>query len=292
MNFRFANIFSWLSKPFPFIESNKFRIIIPLLFGLFIYLFLISFQPFGIKDIDNSKQLIVIGYGLITLLIMLVNFLGFPALFKAQFKFEDWNILKELLFIIWNILIISICNWKYNLIVNDGTLLEHSLFSFVAITISVGIFPIVFLVFFTERNLYKKNNENAKILSSGIETYKKQVSKNNIVTISSDNQKDSFRGEISSIIYVASEGNYSQIFFRDNNSVEKKLIRVSMKNIEEQIEQFNTLVRCHRSYFVNIQNVKNVIGNARSSYINLHDIDFQVPVSRNFSRALLIRIQN
>ena len=292
MNFRFANIFSWLSKPFPFIESNKFRIIIPLLFGLFIYLFLILFQPFGIKDIDNSKQLIVIGYGLITLLIMLVNFLGFPALFKAQFKFEDWNILKELLFIIWNILIISICNWKYNLIVNDGTLLEHSLFSFVAITISVGIFPIVFLVFFTERNLYKKNNENAKILSSGIETYKKQVSKNNIVTISSDTQKDSFRGEISAIIYVASEGNYSQIFFRDNNSVEKKLIRVSMKNIEEQIEQFNTLVRCHRSYFVNIQNVKNVIGNARSSYINLHDIDFQVPVSRNFSRALLIRIQN
>ena len=109
------------------------------------------------------------------------------------------------------------------------------------------------------------------------------------MTINSDTQKDSFSGEISSILYVASEGNYSQVFYKVNNSVGKKLIRISMKNIEEQIEQFNTLVRCHRSYFVNIRNVKNVMGNARSSYIILNDVDFQVPVSRNFSRELLLK---
>ncbi len=105
----FSKILTWLNKPFPFIETNRAKIIIPFLFGLFIYLFLISFQPFGIKDIDNSKQLIVFGYGLITLLIMLVNFLGLPVLFKSLFKLEDWNILKELLFVIWNIVLIRVC---------------------------------------------------------------------------------------------------------------------------------------------------------------------------------------
>ncbi len=279
----------WLKKPFPFIETNKSRFLISILFGLFVFLFLISFQPFGIKDIDKNKHLIILGYGVITSVIMLVNFFVFPFFLKATFNLGNWNILKEFLFILWNIVIISFCNWKYNLIANDGTLLQHSLFSFVAITISVGIFPTIFLIFFTERNLYKKNNDKAKILTSGIEAYKKQVSKNNIVTINSDTQKDSFSGEISSILYVASEGNYSQVFYKVNNSVGKKLIRISMKNIEEQIEQFNTLVRCHRSYFVNIRNVKNVMGNARSSYIILNDVDFQVPVSRNFSRELLLK---
>ncbi len=288
----FSKILTWLNKPFPFIETNRAKIIIPFLFGLFIYLFLISFQPFGIKDIGNSKQLIVFGYGLITLLIMLVNFLGLPVLFKSLFKLEDWNILKELLFVIWNIVLISVCNWKYNLIANDGTIVQHSLFSFIAITISVGIFPVIFLIFISERNLYKNHSDKALKLSTGIETYKVQKPENNVITINSDNSKDFFKGEMKSILYVASEGNYSQIFYKKNNSVEKKLIRISMKNIEEQIEQFNGLVRCHRSYFVNIQNVKNVIGNARSSYINLHDIDLQIPVSRNFSRALLIRFQN
>ncbi len=288
----FSKILTWLNKPFPFIETNRAKIIIPFLFGLFIYLFLISFQPFGIKDIGNSKQLIVFGYGLITLLIMLVNFLGLPVLFKSLFKLEDWNILKELLFSIWNIVLISVCNWKYNLIANDVTIVQHSLFSFIAITISVGIFPVMFLIFISERNLYKNHSDKALKLSTGIEAYKEQMPENNVITINSDNSKDFFKGEIKSILYVASEGNYSQIFFKKNSVVEKKLIRISMKNIEEQIEQFNGLVRCHRSYFVNIQNVKNVIGNARSSYINLHDIDMQIPVSRNFSRALLVRFQN
>ncbi len=82
-------------------------------------------------------------------------------------------------------------------------------------------------------------------------------------------------------LYAQSEGNYSNIFYLNNQIVEKQLLRISLKNLEEQIGD-DTIFRCHRSYMINIQNAGCKKGNAQGFKISLKFTDEIIPVSRKY----------
>ena len=82
-------------------------------------------------------------------------------------------------------------------------------------------------------------------------------------------------------LYAQSEGNYSNIFYLNSQIVEKQLLRISLKNLEEQIGD-DTIFRCHRSYMINIQNSVHKKGNAQGFKISMKLTDEIVPVSRKY----------
>lgn len=59
----------------------------------------------------------------------------------------------------------------------------------------------------------------------------------------------------SSVLYIASDENYVNIFYDENGKVRKYVLRNSMKSLEESCQE-NGIVRCHRSYYVNPQHIK------------------------------------
>lgn len=61
-----------------------------------------------------------------------------------------------------------------------------------------------------------------------------------------------------------------------------------MKNFEALFSDKTKIVRCHKSYFVNLNKVKTTSGNARAFYLHLEELDFQIPVSRNFSKKIIL----
>jgi len=50
------------------------------------------------------------------------------------------------------------------------------------------------------------------------------------------------------------------------------------------------IVRCHKSYIVNAKKVNKIHGNARGYFLNIKNIDFSIPVSRNFPKELLFTL--
>jgi len=276
----------YLNKPFPFIENKLHRLIASFLFALFIFIFIYIFQPFGISNIQYNKGLYLLGYFGITASVMLLGFFVAPLIFKDFFNFENWTIKKNYIFISIHFLLIIILNWIYNTTI--GITEQHSLLYFILITVSVGIFPTLFLMYFIEKILTNKSQSIATTITDKIQ-HQKTETINTSIQLVSKNNNETFTINLHQLICIKSEGNYLSVVFKDNNKIESKLIRNSISKIEEQLIIFEKVVRCHRSYIVNLGNVEKLSGNARNFSLHITDLDYLIPVSRSFPNEIFKR---
>jgi len=165
MNQTNFHLLSRFNRPFPFNTSPVLRVLSSVLFGFFVFIFLYFFQPFGIYKIIGNKFIYILGFGFITTMVMVLNYFILPFFFKKVFDFDYWTVSKNIVFIFWNIILITLGNWFYNSVVGYGFAVQYNLFQFLLITLSVGIFPVIFLVLVMERQLYIKNSKTADKLS-------------------------------------------------------------------------------------------------------------------------------
>ena len=275
----------YLNKPFPFIESKKHRILVSFLFSLFIYIFLFVFQPFGISNIQYYKTLYILGYFGITFCVLLLGFFIAPILFKTFFSPDNWTIKKNIIFITIQFLIIIELNWVYNSTIGVGITEQHSPYYFIFITVSVGIFPTLFLIYFIEKSLTHRNQTIATNFTHNIQHQKNNAINTSIKLVSKNNNETLIIG-LEQLICIKSEGNYLKVFFKDDNIIKSKLIRNSISKIEEQLIIFENVERCHRSYVVNLDNVEKLSGNARNFNLHITNLDFLIPVSRSFPQEI------
>jgi len=94
-----------------------------------------------------------------------------------------------------------------------------------------------------------------------------------------------------SLYYVESQDNYVKIYYESEGKIHNYMLRCSTKNIESAFAG-TQLVRCHRSFIVNISKIKVVRNEKGTMYIELkHQGMRHIPVSKNyaqvFSAALL-----
>ena len=68
------------------------------------------------------------------------------------------------------------------------------------------------------------------------------------------------------------------------------LIRNSIKSIEEQLIIFKNIIRCHRSYIVNLDMVSKMSGNARNFNLHIEKLGFKIPVSRSFPKEIFKKL--
>ncbi len=279
----------YLNKPFPFIEKKNHRILASVLFSGFIYVFLLIFQPFGISNIQYYKPVFIAGFFGITFIVLLFSFLVAPVIFKHLFDFDKWTIKKNAVFIVIQFLIITVLNWIYNSTIGKGITEQYSLFHFVFITVSVGIIPTLFLIYFIEKNLSRKNQHIATNFTKSIQ-HRTNISENSKIKLLSQNNDETIIIELNQLICIKSEGNYLKVFFRVENEIKSKLIRNSIKSIEEQLIIFKNIIRCHRSYIVNLDTVSKMSGNARNFNLHIEKIEFKIPVSRSFPKEIFKKL--
>jgi len=267
-----------LNIPFPYVEKLRSQVLVSVLFAIFIYVFLILFQPFGISDITISKPLFVLGYAGITFFISLFSFMLYPVI-DSNFDSNKWTVKKMFLFILSQILLIAIFNWIYTTTVGESIIRQHSLFKFILITFSVGIFPSLFFLLIAERILFSKKASDASKLSSG---FQRNGVKPEQLVIFLGSDQNRLEVNISDIICIQANGNYVDIYTLNNDSTKKRLVRSSLLKIYEQLQAYPYFKQCHRSFIVNTQYLTRITGNARNFNLHLEYLDFSVPVSRSF----------
>ena len=275
----------YLNRPFPFIEKENHRFFASFLFSVFIYVFLLVFQPFGISNIQYYKPIYVAGFFVITFIVLLFSFLVAPIFLKKFFDFDKWTIKKNTVFISIQFLIITILNWVYNFTIGYGIVEQYNLLIFVFITISVGILPTLFLIYFIEKNLSRKNKHIATNFNKNIQQRTKK-SENQKIKLLSQNNDETIIIELKQLICIKAEGNYLKVFYKIGNEIKSKLIRNSIKNIEENLIVSENIIRCHRSYIVNLDKVKRMSGNARNFNLHIENLGFTIPVSRSFPKSI------
>ncbi|MEM9859162.1 MAG: hypothetical protein AAF843_17515, partial [Bacteroidota bacterium] len=227
-------VLHWLSKPYPRIESLKWRLILVIGFGVFVSIFLFIYKPYGATEIKEHQYLFLAGFGLCVSLVLAFTYLILPSVFPYLFNQENWQIRKEVLFLLVTFTIISILNYTYNSTVGAHIAPQHTPLEFVGITVSVGIFPLIILIFLVELYLNNRNATEASELSKNMKP--NQDSNDSEFTIIPETLRSKHLTlKTSQFIFAKSDNNYSTFYFLKEGKVEKRLVRVGLKNVENQV---------------------------------------------------------
>lgn len=268
------------------VEKASHKTLISVGFGTFIFLFLLIFKPFGISQLEEGVAGFLLGFGLITTGVLLASFFGLPWMFKDYFLSENWTVGKMVLFSVLHFVIIAVLNWLYAGY-KSGETHAIGLPMFILITLSVGIFPTFFEVYLIEKFLARKHKHVAQKLSGKIVELKHATEPVKPVELSSENGKDGVVIQPNQLLCIKAEGNYASIYYTQNDSVKRNLVRNSLANLFKCVEHDDLIKHCHRSYVVNFGQVSHVSGNARSYTLHVDALDFTVPVSRSFPKSFI-----
>ena len=93
-----------------------------------------------------------------------------------------------------------------------------------------------------------------------------------------------------SLYYMESQDNYVKIFYENNGKLLSYMLRSRTKTIEENLAD-TSMVRCHRSYMVNVMKINHIRKGGKARYIVLANDDIKpIPVSKSYFKNLISKI--
>lgn len=299
-------MFQLLKQPYPFESSLLKRSIIAIGVGFFVFLFLYVFKPFELGTYEGSQLLLAGGYGLVTTL--LITFFNLMMTFSFQNYFNEagWTVGREFFWMFLLIALLGIANTVYTMLFGIGNFTFRSVFYFELYTISIGFFPILASIGFNYYRLKSGYESQSEKINSQIhehEAHQKSadvLTENRLtaeatedaVTIISENGKDRFDFITKDILFIKSADNYIEVFYLSKDAkISTELIRATLKKCETLFQNHPAFFRCHKSYLVNLTQVKKVSGNAQGYKLHLNHVEELIPVSRLHNETIKTKLE-
>jgi hypothetical protein len=247
---------------------------------------------------SSIQILILAGFVLTVFTGSSLVFVLFPKIFKKFYIPENWTIGKNIIHFALFLSLLGILIVVYDMVILTGLLfgtdsiniLSGELLVNLFATFTTGIIPVIIITFITKNKALKQNLAEATRLNEILtERVRKQIFEENKITLTGST-KDSVSILPESIYYIEVSGNYINIWSKNNNIVKHKKLRATIKQIEEQLQDYPFVIRCHRAFIVNIHMITKIKGNAQGYKLQLKEITKEIPVSRtymeNFKKAI------
>jgi tetratricopeptide (TPR) repeat protein len=162
--------------------------------------------------------------------------------------------------------------------------------SALADVVTFSALPIFIVLFLIERILLKRHLKTATVLSETISNLDKPAD-NVVVKLLADNDKDYIELSLNKLLFIEANDNYSAVCYKTDMGFKKVLLRSTLKRMSDQLEGMENIVRCHKSYIVNVPNISRVSGNAQGYHLHFSETEIEIPVSRNFPKELIQKIK-
>ena len=268
---------SFLNNSFSLLDKKADRFLLILVVFVFSVIFLNVFQPFNIarwySDSGFIQFLRLSSYGFVIAIVFL--FTQFPL--RKIFKVHEFKIKSYLL---WLLIEIALINLVYIFLYGNpiGNFVNDLGFSLKYTLLSIWL-PYSFAILIV---YYKNQRDEIVLLKSNAG---KPTEKRSII-FKDENDKIKFSVLSKDLLLLESTDNYVSVFYFIDNKVHRKLLRNSLKNMEEMLKE-NAIVRCHRSFMVNPANVEFMQKEGKKLKLKLNHFDKQIPVSEKYSTPFL-----
>ncbi len=87
--------------------------------------------------------------------------------------------------------------------------------------------------------------------------------------------------EISNLLYIEAVGNYVKVTQLRDGEVHTNMLRATMKQLEDTLQAYPMIVRCHRAFMVNLAQVEQISSNSRAMQLVIRHSHDAIPVSRS-----------
>ena len=87
--------------------------------------------------------------------------------------------------------------------------------------------------------------------------------------------------QISHLLFIEAVGNYVKVCHLRDGQVHTDMLRATMKQMEETLQGYPMIVRCHRAFLVNLGQVDQIVSHAGSTQLLIKHCHESLPVSRS-----------
>ncbi|SEE51176.1 LytTr DNA-binding domain-containing protein [Tenacibaculum sp. MAR_2010_89] len=278
---KLAQIKNYLKEPYPYYYEKSDRLLLLLLFiAILSFLFSYFFEPF-VVNVNEHK----ISYFWILLIHAFTPFpiayLYFILLNNSKKDTEIWTLGKEIFHLSMILLVIGITSF----LIRDLIYTNPDNWSFkyfweeIRNTFLIGILLLVVVLPINLERLINKHKASLKEITP---INFDSTSHNLIISIKNSMSEDCFELKIKDFLFAKVESNYTEVYTFSTNKIHKTLIRVTLKDLEEQLKLVShNIFKTHRSYLVNLNKINSISGNAQGYELVLKNSSLKVPVSRS-----------
>lgn len=252
---------------------------------IFIFIFLLIFQPFNINMTQDEVKKITA----ISSMSFSSSVLWIIHLYGIFYKKKNFSVGFTALLVIWVLLLIGVSNFVISeLFSTHVPFYLPNLPVLIFWTFITGLIPMVFLIIIYDvyyvKSKVKYINQVNKIIVE-----QKPAENSEIITINSNIGQDYFIIPLSHLLFLQAAGNYVDVHYFDNGYILKHdLIRNTLSGVILQLnKQCDAFIRCHHSYVVNLTKVERVIGNSSSYKAVLKNSKTEIPISKKYKDQFL-----
>ncbi len=87
--------------------------------------------------------------------------------------------------------------------------------------------------------------------------------------------------DITDLLYIEAVGNYVKVCQLQGNELHANMLRATMKQMEDELQAYPMIVRCHRAFMVNLGQVEQISSNSRAMQLVMRHSHDAIPVSRS-----------
>jgi len=95
------------------------------------------------------------------------------------------------------------------------------------------------------------------------------------------NTNESVTLEISDLLFLEAVGNYVKVAQLHDGEVKTHMLRATMKQLEDALQGYPMIVRCHRAFMVNLHQVEQISSSARAKQLVMRHSHDAIPISRS-----------
>lgn len=260
--------------------SEELGLLLSISFGIF--LFVLFFQPFPLTHFDfNNLLVFVAGIAAIVFIVLVVFRVILPwRLHDPDYKKQDDSspaLVSGFLILVFT----SVSITFYLRFVGGASMSFHP----VIMVVIISLIPVVSVRLY---DVIKQLNQQNRVLIQEMQAIQKQVEKleenylNQTIEFVSEYGSETISLVITDILLVKSADNYVEIIFKESGEHKKKLIRNTLKNVENQLRPYSNFLRCHRTCIVNTHHIEKLNRKYTSQWIKMQDYNEQIPVSRQY----------
>jgi len=86
---------------------------------------------------------------------------------------------------------------------------------------------------------------------------------------------------IKDLLYIETVGNYVKIYQLRDGIVRSDMLRATSKQLEDDLSAYTMVVRCHRAFLVNLQQVEKIVSKPGGMLLVIKHCSDSIPVSRS-----------
>lgn len=269
-------------------QEQRETFIIRIISTTFVVAALTVFKPFGLdvwqwQAYAHLLSIWVLGIGVCTLTDILMEFI-----LKKPRSYErgvGYIIRRNLWFQLINtpLITLMICLYRHFVLSGrvESNLLSWSNYIETLAIIAFCSFAIGLYWRFKFRSRYLEAElEETRLLNEQLKTAQRPQQKDDTLTLTGSTN-ETVTLNIADLLFIEAIGNYVKINHLHLGQPRSDMLRATSRQMEDQLKPFPMILRCHRAFLVNLQQVEQIVSHDGTMQLHIkHTHDF-LPVSRS-----------